>query len=118
VLDEVERFRSRIEESLRRSRVYLDRAYESLNEADMLMEGLVATVQARALREAPDEPQVVSDVELREGIMATLRGLGVTVEDLRRQAQTGRWESERLRLLWVAIGSLVKEGFLEMEDAR
>jgi hypothetical protein len=46
----------------------------------------------------------VSEREYRRARAAALKDLGLTYQELRRQARTGNFSSLRARKLWLAIG--------------
>lgn len=48
----------------------------------------------------------ITDEELDVLIEATLRDAGVELEELRRQAQLGRFESDKLRRTWFVVSGL------------
>ena len=53
-----------------------------------------------------DVYHITDDEELDVLIEATLQDAGVELEELRRQAQLGRFESEKLRRTWFSIAGL------------
>jgi hypothetical protein len=52
------------------------------------------------------ETEVATDDDLREAVRAALQRVGMTFEDLEREAHAGRFSSDRARLTWVAICDL------------
>lgn len=57
------------------------------------------------LPERPDV-EVASEQDLRVAVAHALDRAGLTFDQLADQARTGRFESVRARLAWVAIGDL------------
>jgi hypothetical protein len=49
------------------------------------------------------EVDIVTEQEIAEAVRRALDTLGLTMDDLKKQAQTGRFQSERARLTWFAI---------------
>lgn len=50
-----------------------------------------------------DVVDVVTPRQIKRTIRGHLKDLGLSVEELRDQAKTGRFESEKARALWLAI---------------
>jgi hypothetical protein len=57
----------------------------------------------------PPQVEIASPEEMRAAIKAALDELGLTLDDLRRQAESGRFQSERARLTWLVIRDLRSE---------
>jgi hypothetical protein len=47
--------------------------------------------------------EVASKEEVRHAVRRSLRELGITYEELQAQARRGRFQSNRARLVWMAI---------------
>ncbi len=60
----------------------------------------------------PDRPDVVeaSEEDLRAAVGHALQRSGFNLEQLAEQARTGRFESIKARLAWVAIGDVTDHG--------
>jgi hypothetical protein len=53
---------------------------------------------------------LVTPKQLKRTFKANLRELGVTLDELRAQAESGRFKSERHRALWLAMRHFGQEG--------
>ncbi len=52
------------------------------------------------------EVDIVTEEEIAEAVKRALDTLGLTIDDLKAQAQNGQFQSERARLTWFAIRDL------------
>jgi hypothetical protein len=50
---------------------------------------------------------IASDQDVQHGVETALRSLSLTLPELRKQAEAGRFSSERARLVWSAIRDVV-----------
>jgi hypothetical protein len=50
--------------------------------------------------------EVISEANIKHAVDRSLRELGVTFQELAEQARRGRFQSERARLVWMAIADL------------
>jgi len=65
---------------------------------------------AAASMDPPDAyVEVASKEDIRRAVRRSLRELGITYQELERQAHHGRFQSERARLVWIAIRDLGQE---------
>jgi hypothetical protein len=55
-----------------------------------------------------DLHEVTTDEELDRMVEQTLADANIDLAELRRQAHEGRFQSEKLRRAWFAIGGLVR----------
>jgi hypothetical protein len=70
--------------------------YTSIEEAEML-DWLKMPFASRQTVE------IATNQDIQEGVQDALRGLSLTLPELREQARAGRFSSERARLVWSAI---------------
>jgi hypothetical protein len=54
--------------------------------------------------------EVASARQVRKAVRRSLKDLGVSYEELKRQAHEGRFQSNRARLVWMAIRDVGQEG--------
>jgi hypothetical protein len=47
--------------------------------------------------------EVASNADIRRAVRRSLQELGITYEELEQQAYRGRFQSNRARLVWMAI---------------
>jgi hypothetical protein len=65
---------------------------------------------AAAPRDLPDAyVEEASAEDIRRAVRRSLAELGITYRELERQARRGRFQSERARLVWIAIRDLGQE---------
>src|SRR5262245_10140051 len=62
------------------------------------------TMTAAASVEPPDAyVEVAAEEDVRHAVRRSLRELGITYQELEQQAHRGRFQSNRARLVWMAI---------------
>jgi hypothetical protein len=53
--------------------------------------------------------EAASKADIRRAVRSSLRELGITYQELERQARRGRFQSQQARLVWIAIRDLGQE---------
>jgi hypothetical protein len=56
----------------------------------------------------PSDVEIASTDEVRRSVDRALASLGLSLDDLRRQAAQGQFSSNRARLVWMAIHTVVQ----------
>lgn len=68
-------------------------------------EGTVVAIMARD--RIPSEVEIASSEDVRRSVERALASIGMSLDELKRQAAQGRFSSNRARLVWMAIHTVV-----------